>query len=36
LERAEHDVVGSARYLPARVRLFIDFLAAELRLPAWP
>jgi len=29
-------VYSSARYLPARVRLFIDFLAAELRLPAWP
>ena len=27
---------SSARYLPARVRLFIDFLAAELRIPAWP
>lgn len=29
-------VYSSARYLPARVRLFMDFLAAELRLPAWP
>jgi DNA-binding transcriptional LysR family regulator len=31
-----HVVYSSDRYLPTRVRLFMDFLAAELTLPPAP
>jgi DNA-binding transcriptional LysR family regulator len=31
---AVHLVYSSARYLPTRVRVFMDYLARELRLPA--
>jgi len=28
-------VYASARYVPTRVQRFMDFLAAELKLPTW-